>query len=73
MAGKPLPRDSVEMIAMESYILELSRQYGAMSPARTAFIEPPAFTEPDRRAVPGGGKSSTRKNAKSATVKTGKD
>jgi len=50
MAGKPLPRDSVEMIAMESYILELSRQYGAMSPAKTAFIEPPSFAEPDRRA-----------------------
>lgn len=50
MAGKQLPRDSVEMIAMESYILELSRQYGAMSPAKTAFIEPPRFVEPDRRA-----------------------
>ena len=50
MNGEPLPRDSVEMIAMESYILALGRQYGAMSPAKTEAFEPPAFIEPDRRA-----------------------
>ena len=50
MNGRPLPRDSVEMIAMEKYILRLGDQYAAMSEARKTPIEPPAFAEPDRKA-----------------------
>jgi len=50
MNGRPLPRDSVEMIAMEAYILDLGEKYGAMGESRRAIDEPPAFVEPDRAA-----------------------
>ena len=50
MNGKPLPRDSVEMIAMEQYILGLGNQYKAMAAARRTPVEPPAFAEPNRAA-----------------------
>ena len=40
MNGRPLPRDSVEMIAMESYILGLADQYAATAESRRA---PQAF------------------------------
>lgn len=50
MNGSPIPRDSVEMIAMEAYINNLGDQYAAMSPSRRAPVEPPGFAEPDRAA-----------------------
>jgi thiosulfate dehydrogenase len=50
MNGKPLPRDSVEMIAMEKYIVALGKQFAAMSTERKAPLEPPGFIEPDRKA-----------------------
>jgi len=50
MNGRALPRDSVEMIAMEGYILSLSDQYAAMSETRREPSEPPAFREPERAA-----------------------
>jgi thiosulfate dehydrogenase len=50
MNGRPLPRDSIEMIAMEQYILQLNREYAAMSDARKTPQEPPGFLEPDRKA-----------------------
>jgi thiosulfate dehydrogenase len=48
MNGRPLPRDSVEMIAMESYILGLADRFAAMAESRRTPTEPPAFGEPDR-------------------------
>jgi thiosulfate dehydrogenase len=50
MNGRPLPRDSVEMIAMEAYINSLGDFYAAMSESRRTPVEPPAFAEPDRAA-----------------------
>jgi thiosulfate dehydrogenase len=50
MNGRPLPRDSVEMIAMESYIVNLGVRYAAMAESRRAPAEPPRFEEPDRAA-----------------------
>ena len=50
MNGKPLPRDSVEMIAMEQYILQLGKQHDAMSEFRKTPDEPADFREPDRAA-----------------------
>ena len=50
MNGRKLPRDSVEMIAMEKYITRLGDEYAAMSPTRRAPHEPAAFVEPDRAA-----------------------
>jgi len=50
MNGRPLPRDSVEMIAMESYILGLGQQYAAMGESRRTPDEPPGFVEPARAA-----------------------
>ncbi len=50
MNGRPLPRDSVEMIAMEGYILSLGRQHDAMPQSKLLSMEPPAFAEPDRKA-----------------------
>ena len=50
MNGRPLPRDSVEMIAMETYINGLGAQYAAMSEARRIPVEPERFREPDRVA-----------------------
>jgi len=50
MNGRALPRDSVEMIAMEAYILGLGARYAAMGETRRAPAEPPAFIEPTRAA-----------------------
>jgi thiosulfate dehydrogenase len=50
MNGRKMPRDSIEMIAMEKYILRLGDEYAAMSETRRAANEPPAFEEPDRAA-----------------------
>ncbi len=55
MNGRPLPRDSVEMIAMEAYILGLGEQFAAMGESRRASTEQPAFIEPDRAASPAAG------------------
>jgi thiosulfate dehydrogenase len=50
MNGRPLPRDSIEMIAMESYILSLADRFAASADSRRVSVEPPAFDEPDRAA-----------------------
>lgn len=50
MNGRPLPRDSIEMIAMETYILGLGDQYAAMSESHRSAVEPSGFAEPDRAA-----------------------
>ena len=50
MNGQPLPRDSVEMMAMERYILGLNDQYEAMGDTRRLSDEQPGFVEPDRAA-----------------------
>lgn len=50
MSGRTLPRDSIEMKAMVTYIQELGRQYAAMSEIARTPDEPPEFVEPDRRA-----------------------
>ena len=50
MNGRPLSRDSVEMIAMETYILGLNKQYGLMDALSTQSDEPAAFSEPARKA-----------------------
>lgn len=50
MNGRPLARDSIEMVAMESYVLSLGQQYAAMGEGNRAPDEPPAFVEPQRKA-----------------------
>jgi thiosulfate dehydrogenase len=55
MNGRALPRDSVEMIAMEAYILNLGEQFAAMGLSRKTSIEQPPFDEPDRAANPAAG------------------
>lgn len=50
MNGRPLPRNSLEMIAMEAYILDLGSQFAAMGETRRSPDEPSAFQEPDRAA-----------------------
>jgi thiosulfate dehydrogenase len=50
MNGRALPRDSVEMIAMETYILGLADRFAATAESRRAPAEPPGFAEPDRAA-----------------------
>ncbi len=57
MNGRALPRDSIEMIAMEAYINHLGQRYAAMSESRRAPSEQAPFDEPDRAADPeaGGG------------------
>jgi thiosulfate dehydrogenase len=55
MNGRPLPRDSIEMMAMEAYILDLGQQYSAMGESRRMPDEQPAFAEPDRAASPEAG------------------
>lgn len=57
MNGRALPRDSVEMIAMEAYITGLGNRFAAMGESRRAPIEPPAFAEPDRAADVEAGRS----------------
>lgn len=50
MNGRPFARDSIELAAMENYILNLDSQYAAMSESKTVANEPAAFIEPQRRA-----------------------
>jgi thiosulfate dehydrogenase len=50
MNGEPLPRDSVEMMAMERYILGLNDQYEVMGATNRMSDEQAAFAEPDRAA-----------------------
>jgi thiosulfate dehydrogenase len=50
MNGSPLPRNSLEMIAMETYILSLGDQFAAMGETRRSSSEPSGFAEPDRAA-----------------------
>jgi len=50
MNGLPLPRDGIEIMAMERYILGLNEQYQAMGETRRASDEQPAFLEPERAA-----------------------
>lgn len=56
MNGKPLPRDSIEMMAMERYILGLNDQYEAMGTSSRVSDEQAAFVEPNRRADPQAGR-----------------
>jgi thiosulfate dehydrogenase len=55
MNGRELPRESVEMIAMEAYINHLGERYDASSESRRAANEPAAFAEPKRAADPAAG------------------
>ncbi len=57
MNGRALPRESIEMIAMEAYITGLGAEYGAMGATRRAPHEQPAFVEPARAADPEAGRS----------------
>lgn len=57
MNGKPLPGDSVEMLAMEAYIRQLGGEYAVMGETRKAADEQPPFREPDRRADPEAGRA----------------
>jgi thiosulfate dehydrogenase len=50
MNGRVLPRDSVEMIAMATYIEHLGQRYGATSESQRAPTEQAKFVEPDRAA-----------------------
>jgi thiosulfate dehydrogenase len=50
MNGRPLPRDGVEILAMEAYILDLGARFAAMGDTRRTATEQPAFMEPDRAA-----------------------
>src|SRR6185436_13184905 len=50
MNGSVLPRDSVEMLAMATYIRSLGDRYAAMGAAQRAAVEPAAFATPDRAA-----------------------
>jgi len=50
MNGRPLPRDSIEMMAMERYILGLNDQYKAMGETNRQSDEQAEFVEPDRAA-----------------------
>jgi thiosulfate dehydrogenase len=52
MNGRELPRDSIEMIAMEAYINHLGERYAASSESRRTASEPAAFAEPKRAADP---------------------
>jgi thiosulfate dehydrogenase len=55
MNGRELPRDSVEMIAMEAYLAHLNELYAASSESRLAVAEQAAFAEPNRAADPAAG------------------
>ena len=50
MNGRPLPRDSVEIQAIETYIMSLGEQYLAMGETGRTLEEPPNFVEPKRKA-----------------------
>jgi len=50
MNGRALPRDSIEMQSMETYILGLGQQFAAMGETRRTPDEQAAFVEPNRAA-----------------------
>ena len=50
MNGRPLPRDSAEMIAMAAYVRSLGDRYAAMGAGQREADEPPPFVMPDRAA-----------------------
>jgi thiosulfate dehydrogenase len=50
MNGRPLPKDSPEMIAMASYMRSLSDLDAAMGKNKPKAKEPPSFHTPDRAA-----------------------
>ena len=56
MNGRMLPRDSVEVIAMELFLESLNEQYEAMGATNRSPDEPPRFAEPNRRADPDAGR-----------------
>jgi len=56
MNGDPLPRNSIEMLAMETYINNLGEQFLAMGNTRRQQQEPELFEEPKRRASVENGK-----------------
>jgi thiosulfate dehydrogenase len=56
MNGQALPRDSIEMIAIETYINHLGERYAAMSESRRAETEQAKFAMPDRAADPEAGR-----------------
>lgn len=56
MNGKPLPRNSPEMIAMASYIRSLGDRFAAMGAGQKKAKEPAAFKTPDRKASLDAGK-----------------
>ena len=56
MNGRPLPKESPEMIAMVSYIRSLSDQDAASGASRRKANEPPTFKAPNRAANPNAGK-----------------
>jgi thiosulfate dehydrogenase len=64
MNGRKLPRDSVEMISMEMYILELGSQYAAMGETKRKVNEPAAFVEPSRAADVEAGKMVYEENCR---------
>ncbi|MGQ0736114.1 MAG: c-type cytochrome [Acidobacteriota bacterium] len=48
--GRPLPADSVEMMAMAAYLRSLGSRYAAMGAGQRAVNEAPGFKTPDRAA-----------------------
>ncbi|MFZ9585543.1 MAG: c-type cytochrome [Pseudohongiellaceae bacterium] len=50
MAGRLMPKDSLEMQAMVLYVEQLGRQYAAMGESSRQAVEPAAFVEPARAA-----------------------
>lgn len=50
MNGRELPRESIEMASIEMYIQNLNDQYALMGDSKKESVEPPAFSEPNRRA-----------------------
>lgn len=55
MNGRELPRDSVEMVAIEVYLDHLNELYAASSEDRRAVVEQAPFAEPNRAADPAAG------------------
>jgi thiosulfate dehydrogenase len=56
MNGQMLPRDSVELIAMELFLANLNEQYEAMGKTNQTPVEPPLFEWPNRRSDPEAGR-----------------
>ena len=57
MNGQALPRDSVELIAMELFLESLNEQYEAMGETNRTPDEPPLFAWPNRRSDPDAGQA----------------